>query len=146
MKTLVIGILFFNPGSLTHKSAGAQALSGGAPAGLSGQRRNDLDCTEHRHILQGGRTGTCHAASPASRSFSKSAGDIIWQAECLRRQWCAGRSLKAGDWCDDGVGLIIGVRWLPVELLAERGVTVDHVTIYRWVQRFTPEFIEAARS
>ena len=31
------------------------------------------------------------------------------------------------------------------ELLAERGVHVDHVTIYRWVQRFTPEFIEAAR-
>jgi len=31
------------------------------------------------------------------------------------------------------------------ELLAERGVTVDHVTIYWWVQRFTPEFIEAAR-
>ena len=31
------------------------------------------------------------------------------------------------------------------ELLAERGVTVDHVTIYRWVRRFTPEFIEAAR-
>ena len=30
------------------------------------------------------------------------------------------------------------------ELLAERGITVDHVTIYRWVQRFTPEFIEAA--
>lgn len=28
---------------------------------------------------------------------------------------------------------------------AERGITVDHVTIYRWVQRFTPEFIEAAR-
>ena len=25
------------------------------------------------------------------------------------------------------------------ELLAERAVTVDHVTIYRWVQRFTPE-------
>ena len=31
------------------------------------------------------------------------------------------------------------------ELLAERGVTVDHVTVYRWVRRFTPEFIEAAR-
>jgi transposase, IS6 family len=31
------------------------------------------------------------------------------------------------------------------ELLAERGVAVDHVTVYRWVQRFTPEFIEAAR-
>jgi transposase-like protein len=31
------------------------------------------------------------------------------------------------------------------ELLAERGITVDHVTVYGWVQRFTPEFIEAAR-
>ena len=31
------------------------------------------------------------------------------------------------------------------ELLAERGVDVDHVTVYRWVQRFTPEFVEAAR-
>ena len=31
------------------------------------------------------------------------------------------------------------------ELLAERGVDVDHVTIYRWVQRFTPLVIEAAR-
>ncbi len=31
------------------------------------------------------------------------------------------------------------------ELLAERGVDVDHVTIYRWVQRFTPLVIDAAR-
>jgi IS6 family transposase len=31
------------------------------------------------------------------------------------------------------------------ELLAERGVTVDPVTVYRWVQRFTVEFIEADR-
>ncbi len=31
------------------------------------------------------------------------------------------------------------------ELLAERGIEVDHVTIYRWVQTFTPEFIDAAR-
>lgn len=31
------------------------------------------------------------------------------------------------------------------ELLAERGITVDHVTVYHWVQRFTPEFVEAAR-
>ena len=31
------------------------------------------------------------------------------------------------------------------ELLAERGIDVDHVTIYRWVQRFTPLVIEAAR-
>ena len=31
------------------------------------------------------------------------------------------------------------------ELLAERGVAVDHVTVYRWVQTFMPEFIDAAR-
>src|SRR4029453_2064553 len=31
------------------------------------------------------------------------------------------------------------------ELLAERGVAVDHVTVYRWVQRFTPLFADAAR-
>ena len=51
--------------------------------------------------------------------------------------------------------ITVAVRWLlryglsyrdVEELLAERGVTVDHVTIYRWVQRFTPEFAEAARA
>ncbi len=31
------------------------------------------------------------------------------------------------------------------ELLAERRIDIDHVTIYRWVQRFTPLLIEAAR-
>jgi transposase-like protein len=31
------------------------------------------------------------------------------------------------------------------ELLAEREIEVDHVTVYRWVQTFTSEFIDAAR-
>jgi transposase-like protein len=31
------------------------------------------------------------------------------------------------------------------ELLAERGIEVDHVTLFRWVQRFTPLLIDAAR-
>jgi IS6 family transposase len=31
------------------------------------------------------------------------------------------------------------------ELLAERGIDVDHVSIYRWVQRFAPLLAEAAR-
>src|SRR6185503_13719933 len=31
------------------------------------------------------------------------------------------------------------------ELLVERGVEVDHVTAYRWVQRFTPLLADAAR-
>ena len=50
--------------------------------------------------------------------------------------------------------IILAVRWYlryglsyrdVEELLAERGVDVDHVTIYRWVQRFTPLLIDAAR-
>jgi transposase, IS6 family len=31
------------------------------------------------------------------------------------------------------------------ELLAERGIAVDHVTVFRWVQRFTSLLIDAAR-
>jgi transposase-like protein len=31
------------------------------------------------------------------------------------------------------------------ELLAERGIEVDHVTLFRWVQRFTPILVEAAK-
>src|SRR5918994_3160957 len=51
-------------------------------------------------------------------------------------------------------GIILALRWYlryslsyrdVAELLAERGIAVDHVTIYRWVQRFTPELIDAAR-
>ena len=32
------------------------------------------------------------------------------------------------------------------ERLAERGIMVDRSTIYRWMQRFLPLFMEAARS
>lgn len=31
------------------------------------------------------------------------------------------------------------------ELLAERGIEVDHVTVFRWVPPFTPLLIDAAR-
>ena len=31
------------------------------------------------------------------------------------------------------------------ELLVERGVDVDHVTVFRWVQRFVPLLADAAR-
>ena len=50
--------------------------------------------------------------------------------------------------------ILLAVRWYLryglsyrdiEELLAERGVDVDHVTVYRWVQRFTPLVIDAAR-
>ena len=50
--------------------------------------------------------------------------------------------------------IVLAVRWYlrfglsyrdVEELLAERGVEVDHVTIHRWVQRFTPLLADAAR-
>jgi transposase, IS6 family len=50
--------------------------------------------------------------------------------------------------------IVVAVRWYlrfglsyrdVEELLAERGIEVDHVTVYRWVQRFTPLLAEAAR-
>jgi hypothetical protein len=50
--------------------------------------------------------------------------------------------------------IVLAVRWSlryalsyrdVEELLAERGIEVDHVTIYRWVLRFTPPLAEAAR-
>ena len=41
--------------------------------------------------------------------------------------------------------LRFGLSYRDVEeLLAERGVTVDHVSIFRWVQRFTPLLAQAA--
>jgi len=43
--------------------------------------------------------------------------------------------------------LRFGLSYRDVEeLLAERGIEVDHVTVYRWVQRFAPEFAQAARA
>jgi IS6 family transposase len=50
--------------------------------------------------------------------------------------------------------IVVAVRWYlryglsyrdVEELLAERGIEVDHVTVYRWVQRFTPVLADAAR-
>jgi transposase, IS6 family len=50
--------------------------------------------------------------------------------------------------------IVLAVRWYlrfglsyrdVEELLAERGTEVDHVTVYRWVQRFAPLLADAAR-
>ena len=42
--------------------------------------------------------------------------------------------------------LCYGLSYRDVkELLAERGVQVDHVTVHRWVRRFAPILAEAAR-
>jgi transposase-like protein len=63
------------------------------------------------------------------------------------------RSTFAG-FCFPPELIVVAVRWYlrfalsyrdVEELLTERGVQVDHVTIYRWVQRFTPLLADAAR-
>jgi transposase, IS6 family len=50
--------------------------------------------------------------------------------------------------------IVLAVRWYlryglssrdVEELLAERGIKVDHVSIFRWVQRFTLLLAQAAR-
>jgi IS6 family transposase len=73
------------------------------------------------------------------------------QHPCLRP---APRSAFAGYRFPPEV-ITLAVRWYlrfglsyrdVEELLAERGIEVDHVSIYRWVQRFAPEFAEAARA
>jgi transposase-like protein len=79
------------------------------------------------------------------------------EAEQVRRPRAArprvGRSAFAGFRFPPEV-ITIAVRWYlryglsyrdVEELLAERGIEVDHVTVYRWVHRFTPLFTDAAR-
>ena len=50
--------------------------------------------------------------------------------------------------------IILAVRWYlryglsyrdVEELLVERGIEVDHVTVYLWVQRFTLLLVDAGR-
>src|SRR5215208_1849311 len=69
------------------------------------------------------------------------------------RRSIAPRSAFAGFRFPSNV-IVLAVRWYLrfglsyrdlEELLAERGIQVDHVTIYRWVLRFTPLLADAAR-
>jgi len=58
------------------------------------------------------------------------------------------RSAFAG-FCFPPEVIVLSVRWYlrfalsyrdVEELLAARGIEVDHTTVYRWVQRFTPRW------
>jgi transposase, IS6 family len=108
-------------------------------------------------------------------SWSRWGGDDVSFDEAMRavhsvRLCCVGRRRRGAD-TDAVMGstsgssapagyrfprevIAVAVRWYlryalsyrdVEELLAERGIEVDHVTVYRWVQRFTAEFIDAAR-
>src|SRR3954471_3981602 len=68
------------------------------------------------------------------------------------RAWSAPQSAFTGFRFPAEV-IVVAVRWYlryglcyrdVEELLAERRIEVDHVTVYRWVQRFTPLLADAA--
>jgi hypothetical protein len=92
----------------------------------------------------------------ASRGTVASAGHEVGQAGLMRGRPArvpVPRSSFAGFRFPPDV-IMVAVRWYlryglsyrdVEELLAERGIEVDHVTIYRWVQQFTPLLIDAAR-
>jgi transposase-like protein len=69
------------------------------------------------------------------------------------RRWVPPKSAFAGFRFPPEV-IAVAIRWYlrfnlsyrdVEELLVERGVEVDHVTVFRWVQRFTPLLAGAAR-
>jgi hypothetical protein len=78
-------------------------------------------------------------------------GSPARQAELMRRRYArvpSSRSSFAGFWFPpDHGGSALGSALRALrdveELLAERGIEVDHVIEYQWVQRFTPLPIDA---
>src|SRR5512132_3898777 len=118
--------------------------------------------------------GDSGAASPARRAalLTLACSTSAPPSTLLRRRWSrvrsgqttgmrprrlrpapATRSAFAGFRFPPEV-IVLATRWYlrfglsyrdVEELLAERGIEVDHVTVYRWVPRFTPLLAEAAR-
>ena len=100
-------------------------------------------------ISASGEVGNGHCCIPGTRRSSETAG----MRRRRTRQASLPRPAFAGFRFPCDV-IVLAVRWYlrfalsyrdVEELLAERGVEVDHVTIYRWVQRFTPLLADAAR-
>jgi transposase-like protein len=97
--------------------------------------------------------GTCHSERWQKAGFSRQGQQRFRCPACTGRQGAHATSAFRGHrFPDDIIGL--AVRWYlsfrlsyaeVAEWLAERGVHVDPATIYRWVQRFTPLYQDAAR-
>ena len=82
-------------------------------------------------------------------------GGQRWRCnECRRRFTARSRSAFSRRCFTDEL-IALATRWYVryrlsyadvVEWLAERGVMVDRSTVYRWVQRFLPLFLETSRA
>jgi transposase, IS6 family len=98
-------------------------------------------------------TRTAHVARQSLGSVGKIDNGIVTSLRTRRvHPDPIARSAVAGFWFPPDV-IVLAIRWSLrfglsyrdlEELLAECGVRVDHVTIYRWVQRFTPLLADAA--
>jgi hypothetical protein len=110
----------------------------------------------HRYINGHGRPGRSSGPGPEDEGTVAATDGGLGQAVLMRprhSQLPAPRSSFAGFRFPPEV-ITVAVRWYlryglsyrdVEELLVERGIEVDHVTVFRWVQRFTPLLIDAAR-
>jgi hypothetical protein len=123
-------------------------------------------------VLKRRRVHTLVVDEQTSVESEKSLNALLEAAETVLRRCCvdgSGPGRRGGFWVIRSSSelssppagyrfprqvIAVAVRWYlryglsyrdVEELLAERGIQVDHVTVYRWVQTFTPEFIDAAR-
>jgi transposase-like protein len=101
-----------------------------------------------RSMTSGAQAGRCCICS--ERALSRQ--PVVMRTR-RPRPATAPRSAFAG-FCFPPDVIVLAVRWYlrfgrsfrdVEELLAERGIQVDHVTVCCWVQRFTPLLAEAAR-
>ena len=85
----------------------------------------------HRRITAGGQAGVMHRRAARVLTPRSDFAGFRFPPEVI---------MVAVRWY-----LRYGLSYRDVEeLLGERGIAVDHVTVYRWVQRFTPLLIDAA--
>ena len=92
-----------------------------------------------------------HDRTARASGVRDSPRDVEWQG------WVEVRDLAAAAFAGFRFPpevILIAVRWYLrfglscrdlEELLVERGIEVDHVTLFRWVQRFSPLLNDAAR-
>ena len=96
----------------------------------------------------------CQSARTRKDGQTRLGGQRWRCTQCQRRFTARSTSAFSGHGFPDDV-IAVAVRWYVryrlsyadvVEWFAERGLTIDRSTIYRWVQRFLPLFREAARA
>jgi DDE domain len=107
--------------------------------------------SQKRHNTTGSPSPADHIGQLRRRtSFATNGLGSTYRSDSRRNQypssvvWSTAKPLlhdRAVRWY-----LRFGLSYRDVaELLAERGIEVDHVTVFRWVQRFTPLLADAAR-